>query len=191
MSQPASAVAPLDPRLFPRIGEVDDRFQSYNVEMVEVIGGRFWKPYGGKADERADGRAPVERSSGVPVGMDPDIYQYRPPIDLGNARLRTLAAALGPAYVRVSGTWANSVYFHDADTPAPQSPPGRVRRRTDPAAMAGRRRLRRSGRRQDRHLGRHRRRCPGRGRRVEHRIRRRRCSTSPVPPGARSPRPSS
>ena len=123
MSQPASAVAPLDPRLFPRIGEVDDRFQSYNVEMVEVIGGRFWKPYGGKADARADGHAPVERSSGVPVGMDPDIYQYRPPLDLDNRRLRTLAAALGPAYVRVSGTWANSVYFHDADTPAPQSPP--------------------------------------------------------------------
>src|SRR6476660_46102 len=123
MSQPPSAVAPLDPRLFPRIGDVDDRFQSYNVEMVEVIGGRFWKPYGGKADARADGRAPVERSSGVPVGMDSDICQYRPPLDRGNSRLRTLAAARGAAYVRVSGTWAKSVYFQDADTPAPQSPP--------------------------------------------------------------------
>ena len=28
-----------------RIGTVDERFQSYNIEMVEVIGGRFWKPY--------------------------------------------------------------------------------------------------------------------------------------------------
>ena len=28
-----------------KIGTVDERFQSYNVEMVEVIGGRFWKPY--------------------------------------------------------------------------------------------------------------------------------------------------
>ena len=36
------------------------------------------------------------------------------PLDLGNARLRILAAALGPAYVRVSGTWANSVYSHFA-----------------------------------------------------------------------------
>src|SRR5260370_30524285 len=28
-----------------RIGTVDERFQSYNIEMIEVIGGRFWKPY--------------------------------------------------------------------------------------------------------------------------------------------------
>jgi hypothetical protein len=28
-----------------RIGGVDERFQFYNVEMVEVIGGEFWKPY--------------------------------------------------------------------------------------------------------------------------------------------------
>jgi hypothetical protein len=37
--------------------------------------------------------------------------------------LRKLAAALGPAYVRVSGTWANTVYFHDSDAPAPTTPP--------------------------------------------------------------------
>ena len=43
--------------------------------------------------------------------MSPDLYQYRPPIDLSNARLRKLAAALGPAYVRVSGTWANTDLF--------------------------------------------------------------------------------
>ena len=29
----------------PLVGTVDERFQSYNIEMVEVIGGRFWKPY--------------------------------------------------------------------------------------------------------------------------------------------------
>jgi heparanase 1 len=27
-----------------RIGTVDERFQSYNIEMIEVTGGRFWKP---------------------------------------------------------------------------------------------------------------------------------------------------
>ncbi len=27
------------------IGKVDERYQSYNIEMVEVVGGRFWKPY--------------------------------------------------------------------------------------------------------------------------------------------------
>src|SRR6202140_3766577 len=60
--------------------------------------------------------------SGVPAGMDADLYEYRPPVDLSNGKLRKLAAALGPAYVRVSGTWANTTYFADSD-PAPSSPP--------------------------------------------------------------------
>ncbi len=41
-SSSADAIAPQN---MPRIGTVDDRFQSYNIEMVEVTGGRFWKPY--------------------------------------------------------------------------------------------------------------------------------------------------
>ena len=53
--------------------------------------------------------------------MDSNLYQYRPPIDLANARLRKLAAALAPAYLRVSGTWANSTYFADSDD-APSAP---------------------------------------------------------------------
>jgi hypothetical protein len=36
--------------------------------------------------------------------------------------LRKLAAALAPAYLRVSGTWANSTYFSDME-PAPSNPP--------------------------------------------------------------------
>jgi hypothetical protein len=55
--------------------------------------------------------------------MDPSLYRYRAPIDLSNVKLRKLAAALAPAYVRVSGTWANSTYFHDSNTPAPKTPP--------------------------------------------------------------------
>jgi heparanase len=27
------------------LGSVDERFQSYNIEMCEVIGGDFWVPY--------------------------------------------------------------------------------------------------------------------------------------------------
>ncbi len=34
-----------------------------------------------------------------------------------------MAAALGLAYVRVSGTWANSVYFQDDDAPQMANPP--------------------------------------------------------------------
>ena len=47
-----------------------------------------------------------------------DKYAYRAPIDLTNARLRKLAAALAPAYVRVSGTWANATYFAGFGPPA-------------------------------------------------------------------------
>ena len=93
------------PVSMPRIGIVDERFQSYNVEMVEVTGGRFWKPYG-----------PNTSSAGS------DLFAYRPPINLASPRLRKLAAALAPAYVRVSGTWANATYFADSDT-APSAPP--------------------------------------------------------------------
>jgi hypothetical protein len=55
--------------------------------------------------------------------MDPNLYQYRQPIGLSNPRLRKLAAALGPAYLRVSGTWQNSTYFQDDDEPALKQPP--------------------------------------------------------------------
>jgi len=37
--------APVTLSRLPRIATVDERFQSYNVEMAEVIGGNFWKPY--------------------------------------------------------------------------------------------------------------------------------------------------
>lgn len=99
-----SAIPSLATASMPCIGAVDERFQSYNVEMVEVIGGRFWKPYGDHATANSTGSAIGNPADGNPVGMDPDIYQQRPPIDLSNPRLRKLAAALGPAYMRVSGT---------------------------------------------------------------------------------------
>jgi glycosyl hydrolase family 79 len=83
------------------IGTIDERFQSYNIEMVEVTGGRFWKPY--------------DSHQSTPSS---DLYQYRRPIDLYNPRLRRLAAALAPAYLRVSGTWANATYFTDSGRPA-------------------------------------------------------------------------
>jgi hypothetical protein len=87
-----------------RVGTIDARFQSYNIEMVEVTGGRFWKPYASSAFDASDK------------------YAYRAPIDLTNARLRKLAAALAPVYVRVSGTWANATYFADSEQ-APAVPP--------------------------------------------------------------------
>ena len=117
-------VASLDPAKMPTIGTVDERFQSYNIEMVEVIGGRFWKPYGSTTNE-SKAQEPAPQAGFTPAGIDPNLYRYRAPIDLSNPRLRKLAAALGPAYVRVSGTWANSAYFQDSDNAAPaNAPPG-------------------------------------------------------------------
>lgn len=107
-----------------RISTVDQRFQSYNVEMLEVTGGDFWKPYKKESDPAAQTQPHASQpTSSVPAGMNPDMYQYRPPINLSNPRLRKLAAALGPAYVRVSGTWANTTYFQDNDKPAMKVPP--------------------------------------------------------------------
>ncbi len=109
----------LVPGKMARVATVDERFQSFNVEMVEVTGGRFWAPYK-KAGAPAE--APPDSALATP-GIDPSAFRQRAPIDLSNARLRKLAAALGPAYVRVSGTWANSTYFHDSDSAAPAKPP--------------------------------------------------------------------
>jgi hypothetical protein len=94
------------PGRMPRLGEVDPRYQSYNIEMVEVTGGPFWKPY-------ANHDQP-----------DRELYAERPPLDLANARLRKLAAALGPAYLRVSGSSANATYFGDKAETSGQPPAG-------------------------------------------------------------------
>jgi Glycosyl hydrolase family 79, N-terminal domain len=105
-SQIAAAEISFRPADMPRIGSVDERFQSYNIEMVEVTGGLFWKPYG-TVDE----------------GVDRGIVSERKPTDLGNARLRRLAAALSPAFLRVSGTAANTTYVA-APSDAPTAPAG-------------------------------------------------------------------
>ena len=86
------------PETMVRIGTIDQRFMSYNIEMVEVTGGRFWRPYDSASQPQSD------------------LFEYRPPIDLANPRLRRLASALAPAYLRVSGTWANATYFADPDS---------------------------------------------------------------------------
>jgi hypothetical protein len=112
----------LDPAAFARVGTVDERFQSYNVEMVEVTGGRFWRHYGPELDALLQQPPAAPAGSGTPAGLNPGLFEQRAPIDLADARLRTLAAGLGPAYVRVSGTWANSTWLADSATP-PDAPP--------------------------------------------------------------------
>ena len=92
-------------RTLPAVGTVDARFLSYNVEMVEVTGGRFWRPYGSAGTDR---------------------YEYRPPLDLSDPKLRALAKGLAPSYVRYSGTWANTTWFADSDNPPAKAPEGQI-----------------------------------------------------------------
>ncbi len=108
----AAGAAPtlLDPTAMPATGKVDERYLSYNVEMVEITGGSFWAPYAKPSDPATD------RPKGI--------LSKRGPLDLkGNRRLRAMAAALGPAYVRVGGSWANFTYFQDDDAPPRATPP--------------------------------------------------------------------
>jgi heparanase 1 len=92
----------IDLRGLPPVATVDPLFQSFNVEMVEVTGGRFWAPYASTTGDR---------------------YAFRPPIDLTHPRLRAAAKALAPAYMRVSGTWANSTYVPTFDEVESDTPP--------------------------------------------------------------------
>ena len=114
--EPGAKPSSIAPAHMARVGTVDERFQSYNIEMVEITGGRFWKPYASTQTANPSG-------GNQPTGMSASLYEFRKPIDLYNPRLRKLAAALGPAYVRVSGTWANTTFFQDAGATASDKVP--------------------------------------------------------------------
>jgi len=106
-----SGIAQVNPGAMKQIGSVDERFQSYNIEMVEVVGGEFWKPY-----KMMDSLPSLQRSSNYDVSKkNEQLYRKLSPINLADKRLLNLAKGLSPAYVRVSGTWANAVYFQDDD----------------------------------------------------------------------------
>ena len=56
------------------ITNIDERYLSYNVEMAEVIGGKFWKPYDTLGKAAAQHAAPVSgpaapSSGGTDAGL--------------------------------------------------------------------------------------------------------------------------
>jgi heparanase len=109
----ASAQNKIDLKALKYVGKVDERFQSFNVEMCEVIGGDFWIPY-----QLIDSVRKNSNKKGI------DALKWKiEPINLYNKKLRNLAAGLGPTYVRVSGTWANAIYFQNTEEPILQNPP--------------------------------------------------------------------
>ncbi len=40
----ASKTTSVEPAKMNTIGTVDERYQSYNLEMVEIMGGKWWAP---------------------------------------------------------------------------------------------------------------------------------------------------
>jgi hypothetical protein len=84
----------------------EDYLVSYNVEMTEVTGGTFWKAY---SEEQISGEEAFEPAKDFSeMGK---LMQMYDPIDLSNKRLVELTKALGPAHVRVSGSWASHTYY--------------------------------------------------------------------------------
>lgn len=100
------------------LGSVDERYQSYNVEMAEVVGGRFWRPYK-TMDSLPSSKSSFDFSN-------EQMFRKLSPANLSDKRLLNLAKGLAPAYVRVSGSWTNTVYFQDNEDPATTPPPGFV-----------------------------------------------------------------
>ena len=103
--------------------EMNPMLMSYNVEFAEVTGGTFWKAY---TPEQIAGTEEfkVEASGEGITSMYKDLMQVYPPIDLYNEKLRSLAKELGPAWVRVSGTWATKTYYDFDGTTKGQVPEG-------------------------------------------------------------------
>ena len=86
--------------------EMDERLMSYNVEMTEVTGGTFWKAY---TPEQIAGTENFPAIKGFEEMAG--LMQWYDPIQSTNPRLIKLAKELGPAWMRVSGTWATKTYY--------------------------------------------------------------------------------
>src|ERR1700720_4639537 len=80
---PLTDAPTITPSSLPRVGTVDERFQSYNIEMVEITGGRFWRPYRSQPDAEP---TRSQRSGSDTWDKDSNRFQYRSPIDLTNTR---------------------------------------------------------------------------------------------------------
>ena len=103
--------------------EANPMMVSYNVEFTEVTGGTFWKSY---TPGQIAGTEPfqLDLSSGNFMEIQKGMTQYYPPVDLYNIRIRKLAKAFGPAWIRVSGTWATKTYYDFDGTTGGVAPEG-------------------------------------------------------------------
>jgi hypothetical protein len=88
---PLPAEVRLDVDLARPVAEVDERFLSFAVDTAQVVGGAFWAPPG-------TGQGLLETRA-VPA------------YDFARPRLRALAGALAPAYLRIGGTDADRTVY--------------------------------------------------------------------------------
>jgi heparanase 1 len=84
------------------VATIDERFLSVAVDSSQLVGLEFWNP-----DATSD-------TEWVPV----EAY------DFGREQLRTLAAALAPAWLRIGGTQADVVWYDMHDEPDTEPPEG-------------------------------------------------------------------
>ena len=111
IKQSTSKIIPLSLQPSCIIRQVDEWLMSYNIEMAEVTGGTFWKAYTAEQIAGTANFPSVSVSSLTDLTAMSELMECYPPIDLSNRRLRELARQLGPAWVRVSGTWATKTYY--------------------------------------------------------------------------------
>lgn len=104
---PVAAAQQIHAGVLPLVRHMDERFQSFQIGMSHLTGGETWRSYDSTNPPPASGAA-----GGLAAVREP-----RLPTDLADRRLRLLAGALGPFYVRYGGTTSNSVYFQNDDAP--------------------------------------------------------------------------
>jgi hypothetical protein len=88
-----------DPERLPLAATIDERFVSFAVDLDQLAGGTFWDPAGGPTTVRV------------------------PPYDFSRERIRNLARALGPAYMRLGGSASDRTYYDLSDAPSEAPPP--------------------------------------------------------------------
>lgn len=121
MKQTNQRIVRLASELVP-LRSVDRRLVSYNIEMAEITGGTFWKAYTPGQIAGTETFPPVTDLRNITTMSE--LMQYYPPVDLYHPRLRALAKELGPAWIRVSGTWATKTYYDFEGTTHGKAPAG-------------------------------------------------------------------
>jgi hypothetical protein len=131
-----------DPATMPRVGTVGERLQSYNVEMAEVIGGTFWKPYG-KDTAAIPGHQQATTPTATPVGLDPALFERRPPVNLSDSRFAQARGGAGTGLCAGQRNLGECRVPPRLAWPSSLIRPGGLQRRADGPAMGQRRRVRR------------------------------------------------